>query len=166
MKKLLFLSVLMVFVCIFSGCEKGGTSVRNSVEADGRTLSIGSAYAFWWISSYEDGSPWSNYEILLLPTDSFDDNLEHEWEFYFDIYLEGAVTNIPSGIFKLGTEDDGMKLDEASFWYQDGTGLTASEGTLEIRGGRKGYSLKFSGRTEDGTPVSASYSGEIALLPM
>lgn len=148
-----------------ASCDNGGSSSRNNrINLGDETIGIGSAYSFWWVSSDDNGRPWSNYEFLLLPCTSWDGYDDAEWDFYFDVYLDGAVFEIPTGRFELGNE-----LDMAAFTLYTDDGyedLIAASGVLEVNSLRNGYSITFNGTAEDGTPMSASWSGPVELMPM
>ena len=84
--------------------------------------------------------------------------------FYFDVYLDGAVLEIPTGRFELGNE-----LDMAAFTLYTDDGyedLIAASGVLEVNSLRNGYSITFNGTAEDGTPMSAFWSGPVELRSM
>lgn len=151
-------------------CDTGDSSSGNSckVRIGNETFKTEGAFAFWWISSDDSGRPWSNYEIILLPCASFDGYDDAEWDFYFDLYFDEALTEIPTGTFRLGEE-----LDEASFSFYvydgddyDSYDSIAVDGVLEISSRRSGYSITFNGTAEDGTSMSATWSGPVSCRPM
>lgn len=154
--------IAVIVAVLLNSCDTGNSS-GNSVKIGDETFSTGGAFAVWWISTNESGH-WSEYEIFLLPCASFDGYDDAEWDFYFDLFFNEAITEIPTGTFRLGEE-----LSLASFSLYSGESyeaIRAADGVLEISSRRSGYYIKFNGTAEDGTNMSATWSGPIELQSM